>query len=198
MYTREYITYTLAEVINFINLCSFAVDMFWLFLLKCLYFFLPAYLANMAPVLFKRVPFLGQPIHEGKLGAHKTWRGLIIGTLVGTGVFAIQKYAYLKGFTAWALIDYSGFSLLLGTFLGFGALAGDAFKSYYKRKAGIEPGKPWIPWDQIDFVIGGLILGMFFYVPPASVALILLVVSPLLHVLVNYLGYLLRINKQKI
>jgi CDP-2,3-bis-(O-geranylgeranyl)-sn-glycerol synthase len=152
----------------------------------------------MAPILFKWVPFFGKPIHEKKLGSHKTWRGLIIGTLVGTLVFALQKYAYAKGFTSLALIDYSGFPILLGTFLGFGALLGDSFKSYYKRKMGIEPGKPWIPWDQIDFVIGGLILGMFFYVPPASVALLLLIVSPLLHLLANYLGYLLRINKNKL
>jgi len=172
--------------------------MFWMLLLKGLYFFLPAYLANMAPVLFKWLPILNKPIHEQKLGSHKTWRGLLIGTLVGTGVFALQKYAYSLGFTSWALIDYSGFSVLLGTFLGFGALLGDAFKSYYKRKVGIAPGRPWIPWDQIDFVVGGLLLGMFFYVPPASVALLLLIVSPLLHLLINYVGYLLRINKNKI
>lgn len=171
---------------------------FGMLLLQSMYFFLPAYLANMAPVLFKWLPFLNKPIHEKKLGNHKTWRGLLVGTLVGTGVFALQKYAYTRGFTSWALIDYSGFSVLLGTFLGFGALFGDAFKSYYKRKMNLAPGSPWVPWDQIDFVIGGLVVGMFFYVPPASVVLLLLLISPLLHLLFNYLGYLLRINKNKI
>jgi CDP-2,3-bis-(O-geranylgeranyl)-sn-glycerol synthase len=27
-----------------------------------------------------------------------------------------------------------------------------------KRRVGIAPGKPWIPWDQLDFVLGALSL----------------------------------------
>jgi len=152
----------------------------------------------MAPVLFKWLPFLDKPIYEKKLGAHKTWRGIIVATLVGTLVFALQKWAYSAGFTSWALIDYSGFSLLYGTFLGFGAIAGDAIESYYKRKQNIPPGKSWIPYDQLDFVVGGLVASLFFYVPPAEVALTLVVVSPLLHFLVKYIGYLLKLEKTKI
>lgn len=167
-------------------------------ILQSLYFFLPAYFANMSPVLFRWIPWLNKPIHERLLGAHKTWRGIVLATIIGTLIFATQKYAYTKGFTSLALIDYSGFSILLGTLLGFGAILGDAFKSYYKRKQHIEPGHPWMPWDQLDFVIGGLLLSMLMYVPSAEVALILLITSPLLHIVVNYIGYKLGINKSKI
>lgn len=166
-------------------------------ILQSLYFFLPAYLANMAPPLFKWLPFLNRPIHEKRLGAHKTWRGVIVATLIGTLVFVLQKWAYSLGFTQLALIDYSGFSIILGTLLGFGAILGDAIKSYYKRKMNISPGEPWLVYDQLDFVIGGLLLGMFFYVPQAEVVLILLIISPLLHLLFNYFGYLLGVNKNK-
>ncbi|MBI4983205.1 CDP-archaeol synthase [Candidatus Woesearchaeota archaeon] len=171
--------------------------MWWLLLFKSLYFFLPAYFANMSPVLFRWLPLLNKPIHQEKLGAHKTWRGIIVATVIGTLTFALQKYAYTQGFISLALIDYGGFSIFLGTLLGFGAMVGDAFKSYYKRKAGIQPGYPWLPWDQLDFVIGGLLFGMLLYVPSAEVALALLLMSPLLHLMVNYIGYLLKINKSR-
>ena len=35
-------------------------------------------------------------------------------------------------------------------------MAGDSMKSLVKRRIGIAPGKPWIPWDQLDFVLGAL------------------------------------------
>jgi CDP-2,3-bis-(O-geranylgeranyl)-sn-glycerol synthase len=166
-------------------------------ILKSLYFFLPAYFANMAPVLFKWLPLGKTPVNTKIFGGHKTWQGIILGTLTGGVFFWIQKALHEFGFQKLALIDYSDFSLLLGFLLGFGALFGDLVKSYYKRKAGIMPGKSWVPFDQIDFVIGGLVISFFVYVPPAEVALFLIVLSPLLHVIVNYLGWLLGINKAK-
>ncbi len=171
--------------------------MLWVLILKSLYFFLPAYVANMAPVLFRKLPLLNKPINEKRFGANKTWRGVIVATLMGGIVFSIQKYAHIKGFQALSIIDYTDFSILLGFFLGLGAILGDLLESYYKRKAGISPGKPWIPYDQLDFVLGGLIFGCFFYVPPANVILALFVVSPILHLGINFIGYLLKINKSK-
>lgn len=169
----------------------------WLLILKSLYFFLPAYLANMTPNLMKKVPWFKLPINKERLGSHKTWRGLIFGTLTGGLVFGLQRVAYEKGFQSLALIDYSDFSLLLGFLLGAGALLGDCVKSYYKRKRGIKPGESWIPWDQLDFVFGGLIFSFFVYVPPVGVVIFLLIFSPLLHLAINYLGYLLGINERK-
>lgn len=58
-----------------------------IFLLKCLYFMLPAYFANMTPVFAQKLDilkFLAKPIDNGRttegraiFGAHKTWRGFI-------------------------------------------------------------------------------------------------------------------------
>ncbi|MBI2151542.1 CDP-archaeol synthase [Candidatus Woesearchaeota archaeon] len=169
-----------------------------LLIAKALYFFLPAYFANMAPVLVKKIPFLNKPVWEKKLGSHKTWRGLFFGSVAGVLTFWLQKLAYINGFQNLALIDYTGFSILFGFLLGFGALLGDAVKSYYKRKADLSPGKPWIPFDQLDFVFGAIILGFLMYVPPVEIVLILLIVSPLLHLLTNYMGFLMKINQNKI
>lgn len=166
-------------------------------ILKALYFFLPAYFANMAPVLLRGIPFLNKPIHERWLGKNKTWRGFILAIIVGTLVFYLQKSAYHAGFTSLALIDYSDFSIMLGALLATGAILGDMVKSYFKRKKNIPPGEKWIPWDQLDFVIGGLALGCFLYVPAAEVVLSIVVISPLLHIAFNHLGYFLKINKSK-
>ena len=166
-------------------------------ILKALYFFLPAYLANMAPVFFKKLPFLNIPIHKKLFGKNKTWRGLMAGTMVGGVVFLIQKLLYADGFRSFALIDYNDFSILLGFLLGFGAIIVDLVESYYKRKAEILPGGRWVPFDQLDFVIGGIIFSCFLYVPPAEVFLVLLIVSPLLHIATNHIGYWLGINESK-
>lgn len=170
--------------------------MVWL-IIKALYFFLPAYIANMAPVLFRKLPFLDIPIWKNKLGDHKTWRGVVVATLMGVIVFAFQKLLYNSGLQSWALIDYNDFSILLGGALGLGAIIGDAVKSFYKRKAGIKPGKPWWGFDQLDFVVGGILSGFFFYVPDVAVVTILIVVSPILHVSANRIGYWLKIRKVK-
>lgn len=172
--------------------------MIGLLILKALYFFLPAYFANMSPVLLKWIPFANIPVNKKLFGKNKTWRGLLVGTLVGGLVFGIQRLVHNYEFQSLAIIDYTDFSLLLGFLMGFGALFGDLVKSYYKRKAGIKAGYPWIPFDQIDFVIGGLVIGFFIYVPPAEVALLLLIISPLLHVIVNYIGFLFGINGSKL
>ena len=170
--------------------------MFFPLLLQSLYFFLPAYLANMAPVLLRWLPG-SVPIHEHWFGGNKTWRGLVVAVLVGGFVFWLQKYAYALGFRQWTLIDYNDFSILMGFLLGAGAILGDLFKSFWKRRYGISPGERWIPWDQLDFVMGGIVFSFFLYVPPVEVVVVLLVISPLLHVIVNHIGYWVGIRKEK-
>ena len=112
---------------------------------------MPIYVANMAPPFAKFWQGWNVPISERYLGAHKTVLGFTVG-IIG----AIT--------CAWILsrIDWSG-SLIRGTnwllpalAAGAGAMSGDAVKSFVKRRIGIAPGASWKPWDQWDFVIGGL------------------------------------------
>ena len=167
-------------------------------ILNSLYFFLPAYLANMMPFFFRKLQLLNQPVSEKVFGKNKTWRGLLVATLTGGLVFWLQKLAYVSGFRSLAIIDYADFSISLGFLLGFGAIIGDLVKSYYKRKVGFKPGESWFMFDQLDFVIGALLFSFFVYVLPAEVFFTIIIGSPFLHILVNYLGYLLGIRKQKI
>lgn len=151
----------------------------------------------MAPVLFQKLPFLDKPVWEAKLGKNKTWRGIVVASICGMLVFWLQKIAYTSGFTSLAIIDYSDFSIVLGFLLGFGAIFGDAVKSYYKRKAGIRPGERWLGFDQLDFVIGGLAFSFLVYVPRAEVVVVLFLATPFLHMLTNHIGYWLGMRKVK-
>ena len=169
----------------------------WMLVIKSLYFFLPAFFANMAPELFKWFP-LNRPIHKQLFGKNKTWIGIITASLTGGFIFGIQKLLFsVSFFRELSIIDYDGFSLWLGFLLGFGAIIGDLVKSYFKRKNKIKPGESWKPWDQIDFAIGGLVMGWFLYVPTISVAIIIVVASFFLHMTVCRIGYILGIKKNK-
>jgi CDP-2,3-bis-(O-geranylgeranyl)-sn-glycerol synthase len=143
--------------------------------LKILYFFLPAYLANMSPVLVRQrlralaVPIDGKRSFRGKriLGDHKTWRGLLAGTVVGTVAYELQRFASEAGFASdLSLIDYAAHPLLPGLLMGLGAGVGDSVKSFFKRRIDIEPGASWPVFDQLDFFIGAYLFVVPIAAPP--------------------------------
>ncbi|MBN2112309.1 CDP-archaeol synthase [Candidatus Woesearchaeota archaeon] len=176
-------------------------------ILKLLYFMIPAYLANMAPPLAKNIlKFMAVPIDRGKewggkpiLGKNKTWRGIFVGTAVSTLAFLLQKYLYsFESFKAASMIDYSTATIWIGVLLGFGALFGDSVESFFKRRIGIKSGKPWIPFDQTDFTIGALLLTSIVYFPGWANAAIIVIVSAFGHVLINRIGYHLKLRDVKL
>ena len=175
-------------------------------ILTTLYFMLPAYVANMAPVIVKKINMFTLPLDRGKkwkdgkplFGSHKTWRGLIAATLFGAVIFSIQQRLYVYPFwQSISIVDYPQQPALLGVFLGLGAILGDLVKSFFKRRRNIASGKSWIPFDQLDFVIGVLVLSSVIYVPTWWVWVIALLISPLLHILINHIAFYLHIRKEK-
>lgn len=174
-----------------------------LIILQALYFMLPAYMANMAPVAVKRIPFGDVPLDKGSswrgkriLGDHKTARGLVAGIIFAVLTVLAQRALVDVApiFAQISLLPYSELwpeiLILLGILYGLGALGGDAIKSFFKRRIGIAPGKNWIPFDQLDFVIGSLALVGLVYFPPAPHIIVILILSPLLHALVNITDFL--------
>ncbi len=144
-------------------------------LVRVLWFFLPAYAANMAPVLVQgHLEALAGPIDAGRtvrgrrlLGDHKTWRGLVAGVLAGAAVFALQVAVHGAGLLrGLMLVDYADLSLLTGVLLGLGTGIGDALKSFFKRQVGIAPGASWPVFDQLDFMVGAYALVAPIHVPP--------------------------------
>ena len=96
-----------------------------------------------------------------------------------------------------SLIDYSTATIWIGILLGLGAIAGDAVESFFKRMSGIKPGKPWRPFDQIDFTIGALALTSIVYFPGWANAVIIVLISAIGHVLFSHLGYYLKMKNER-
>ncbi|NQU97882.1 CDP-archaeol synthase [Candidatus Woesearchaeota archaeon] len=175
-------------------------------ILEAFYYFLPAYVANTVPPLLRWIPFLGESIdfskrYRGKriFGKNKTIRGFLGACILGTLMFYIQKLLYqIPFFNSISIIDYSKTTIWLGFLLAFGAIFGDAIKSFFKRQIGIASGKPWIPFDQIDYLIVALLLSSMIFLPSVEVLIWIVVLSVLLPPLVHYLGYLLGVTKDKI
>lgn len=168
-------------------------------LLEALYYFLPAFVANGVPPLMVKLQFLNKPINKRLFGENKTIRGFVFACIFGTLTFFIQtllyKYPIIQSIS---LVDYSQTTLWLGFLLAFGAITGDLVESYFKRKMNIKPGKPWIPFDQADYVIGALLFSFIIFIPKPAMMLLILIMSVLLTMLSHYLGYLIGINKDKI
>ncbi len=166
------------------------------FILSALYLALPAYIANMAPVLAKKwnLPF-GAPISRKWFGASKTYRGFIFGIIGAILMVFLQNLLLsVDFFENLSLIDYSNNTIFLGFLFGFGALFGDLVKSFFKRRLHRPPGSPFVPFDQMDFIIGALIL-IYWYQPiPDEIIIFLLIITPFLHFMVNVVGYLLKIK----
>lgn len=175
------------------------------------WFLLPAALANVTPILVAVVPGLrrwqapmdGGRIFRGKrlLGTHKTWRGLVSGTLVATLVLGLQQLAYRD--YAWAHtvadgVNYNHLPLFLGALFGLGALGGDALESFFKRQKNIESGKTWIPFDQLDYIVGGLLLSLPCVILSASQYIIIVVIWFIVHVVASYIGWMLDLKEQPI
>ena len=177
-------------------------------ILTILWIFLPIGVANTGPVTASKLPFLkkyNQPLDFGKtyrgkriFGDHKTIRGIIAGGVVGFLTAGLQML--LSDTFSWPQnysmgLDYgSSIILVMGLFLGFGALIGDAVKSFFKRQIGIAPGRPWVPFDQLDFVIGGAIASLPFIVLPLYMYVLGLFIALVLHPTFNVIAWLLRLQ----
>ncbi len=186
------------------------------FILSCLYFFLPAYFTNMASSLVKKhsfLKFLDKPIDSGKkfkeqpiFGSHKSWRGLIFGIVIGFLVVFSQKFLYqFPTVQKISFLDYQKINIyLFGFLICFGAIFGDLLFAFIKRRLKLKPGARFFPFDQINYVIGAvLFLTPYFwfysYIKGFSIWMwiALFILTFFLHIIINRLGYLLNLHKDK-
>lgn len=178
---------------------QFITDAIWAF-----WFFLPAGIANMTPPIANKIPILNRwntPMDFGKsfrghriFGDNKRWRGLVAGTVLA-GLTSAMEYSYLLALDVGHLIVTFVF---IGVALGLGALIGDATASFFKRQLGIKSGNSWFPFDQIDYIIGGLLFSYPFvhYTKQEVIAIFAIYFG--LHLLISYVGYLLKFKEKPI
>jgi len=167
-------------------------------ILQALWFFLPAYVANMAPVLIGghlaalAVPLDGGAMFRGRrvLGDHKTLRGLVVGVAAGAVTFEVQAALHAADvLRALAPVDYEMLGHWPAFLLGFGAIAGDAAKSFFKRQIGIAPGASWLGPDQLDFMIGAIAACALVWTPTLGVMLACLPIVFVGDVAVSAIGF---------
>ncbi len=160
--------------------------------LQLLYFMAPAYVANMAPPFVRYWKGWNRPISRRWLGGHKTVLGFAAGVLAAVFVTFLQSRLGRDG----AIVAYDGW-LDLGARMGVGAMLGDTVKSFFKRRRGVAPGGTWIPFDQLDFVLGALLLVWGRAALGWTDVAIVLALSFAGHILVNHLGYWLGVRDAK-
>jgi len=94
------------------------------------------------------------------------------------------------------------FPILAGLGLAFGAMLGDIAASFLKRRTGRERGAAFPGLDQLDFVVGAL--ACVWVLAPGwteatfttPVLLVVLVLTPLLHVVTNVGAYALGLKDE--
>jgi len=162
---------------------------------RSLIYVLPAYFSNGAPVLFGG----GRPIDGGRtfrdgrpiFGPRKTVRGFISGVLVGT----------FTGLALGLLLEdqaliYPKPDALLGFLMGLGAMVGDLFGSFLKRRLNRPPGAPAPGLDQLDFLLGAVVFSLPYRSPGLDVLACALILTPAIHLLTNYGAYKLGLKKE--
>ncbi len=165
--------------------------------IAALLFFLPAGIANAIPPIANKIPLWNRwktPIDFGVsyrgvrlTGDNKTWRGIVSGTLVA-GLAAVL----ISQIVPETIVNDQVF--LTGTLLGLGALVGDAIESVFKRQMGKKPGTSWVPWDQVDYILGALLFVLPVAPLPAWAILTIALVYFPGHFLFSYIGYKLRLK----
>lgn len=179
------------------------------YILSCLYFFLPAYFTNMTPPLIRKagifnfldIPvdfggkFLGQPI----FGKNKCWRGVIFGIIVGILIAGLQLWLYQSSFIKKiSLLDYQKINIFIfGLLISTGAVFGDLLFAFIKRRLKIAPGTRFLPWDQTNYVVGSALFLTPIYKIEIIIWITLFILTFLLHIIFNRLGYCLKLHRAK-
>jgi CDP-2,3-bis-(O-geranylgeranyl)-sn-glycerol synthase len=154
-----------------------------------------------------RHPIDGGRVLEDKqpiFGPGKTWEGFLVGFLSGVFIGVLQvitapilfslivQHVYLPP----ELIPIVLITLPLVILVSLGALVGDLIGSFIKRRFTIDRGRPAPLLDQLDFLIAAMLLGALITPIHWILAIFLLIITPLLHLLANIIGYFLRLKQE--
>jgi CDP-2,3-bis-(O-geranylgeranyl)-sn-glycerol synthase len=158
-------------------------------LVEIIYLMLPAYFANMAPPFARFWPGWNRPISRRWLGDHKTVIGFALGVVSGV------LTSYTQSRIPWSPGGYEASNWLpIGLAQGVGAMCGDAAKSFIKRRIGIAPGRSWIPADQLDFIMGALLLAWPWLHLRLSAIVWILAFTFVADIVVNHISFRLGIR----
>jgi CDP-2,3-bis-(O-geranylgeranyl)-sn-glycerol synthase len=165
----------------------------------------PAYLPNSAAVLGGG----GPPLDGGRtmggrrlLGEGKTWRGTATGWAAGAALALALNAARPTIADLLGVTPPPEFPPAVVVVFPLGAMLGDITASFLKRRLDRDRGAPIPGVDQYDFVVGSLPLAFLVapswftetFTPPVLV--IVLVVTPALHLAANRVAYALGLKDE--
>lgn len=173
------------------------------------WFFGPVGLANVTAFFSSKIPYLKKINYPADfkltfrkkrlLGSHKTIRGFILGIFMATlgvyfQIFIYENFSFMREILP---IDYSAINPIVFGFLsGCGALVGDGVKSFFKRQVGFVPGRSWTPFDQIDYVLGGIVF-TWLYIPLSfNQYLLIFILWFLIHPASTFIAFLLKLKRK--
>lgn len=165
--------------------------------IAALWLMLPAYVTNSSAAFFGGKTPIDRGIYWGKsrlLGDGKTYEGLLKGIACGVFVGIVQHMFAGESANLPSFGSYPFFVLTLFC-LTAGAMLGDLLGSFIKRRVGLKRGAAFPLVDQLDFVAGAWLLLFLFarewFIEAFSweIILVVIVITPLLHLLTNYLGF---------
>jgi CDP-2,3-bis-(O-geranylgeranyl)-sn-glycerol synthase len=157
---------------------------------EAVWFILPAYVANATPVVLGG----GTPIDGGRLfrdgrpifGSGKTIRGVVAGLVAGS----------LVGVAQGVLVGQLYTHALLGVLLAAGALVGDLAGSFIKRRLNIPRGGSAPVLDQLGFVVFALLFVSPLRLIERDIIIIILIITPPIHLATNFVSYVLGLKSR--
>ena len=172
--------------------------------LGILYLALPAFVANMMPVVAARMKFLPQlaiPVDRGQmvrgvrlLGDNKTWRGVLAAVVGAVLVVLIQYGITVLVVDIAVTLAHITFIVGYGAYVGLLVMVGDALGSIIKRQFKYPSGAPCIPLDQIDYIVV-FIVGTLVFIPwTFTTAGVLILITFFLNLVTNATAYVLGIK----
>ncbi|MBI3190702.1 CDP-2,3-bis-(O-geranylgeranyl)-sn-glycerol synthase [archaeon] len=166
-----------------------------LIIAQALWFIWPAYCANAFPpvVRGKRPVDFGRLLGGKRiLGDGKTIEGSIAGIIFGIiiGLVMMEIYKLIP-------LQYGvyPFSLQILFLLSFGAIFGDMAGSFIKRRIGLKRGDPATLLDQLGFLIFAVAFAGTIHLIDIYSLIILLVLTPPIHIGANVFGFIIRLKK---
>ncbi|MGD0994594.1 MAG: CDP-2,3-bis-(O-geranylgeranyl)-sn-glycerol synthase [Candidatus Bathyarchaeia archaeon] len=154
-------------------------------IVEALKFIFPAYCANATPVLAGGGTLMdfGKNFYGKRIfGNNKTFRGFFFGLAIGILVGSIECVLF-------------GFPILFSVLIPLGALLGDLAGAFLKRRLGIAPGGSLPIVDQVDFAIGAIVFSVPLAIVNWELAVTVLLITPPIHLLTNFLAYKMKLKR---
>lgn len=158
------------------------------------WFIAPAYAANAFPPLMRgKKPLDGGKTYRGRriFGDGKTIEGTIGGIAFGVFFGCLQLFfqSSIPYQVENVVLALPQLTIPIIILLSLGAVFGDIFGAFIKRQAGLKRGAPAPGLDQLGFVVFAVLFASLLYALHPFDFIFLLIITPLVHLIANGIGY---------